>query len=129
MLGMIKVERDFINGVTSFKDKNYNPYCNGVTKQSLNFFDYLLEKGFFETKEVYRVDLKFSKKHWYSLTLYTIHGYSFSFYGCSFGYGGEGSRGSKYILDKCGFSKTDRVFKHKNHFEQSDMMRFFKRIK
>jgi hypothetical protein len=128
MKGIKLVEKDFLNGVKLIRDKNYNPDCNGVTRMSLEFFNHLYNKGYFTTDEVYRADLKYTTRHGYSMTLHTVDGYKFMFHGVSFGYSGEGSRGAKEILEKCGFSNTHRVFDLRHHFHQSDEIKFFKRV-
>lgn len=127
MKGIRLVEKDFLNGVKLIRDKNYEPTCNGVTRYSLMFFNHLIEKGYFNTDEVYRADLRYHKKHNYSLTLHTVDGYKFSFHGVSFGYAGEGSRGSQTILERCGFSNSERVFNHRPHMNKTDEIKFYKR--
>lgn len=130
MKGIRLLEKDFlVNGVKLIRDKNYNSYCNGGTRFSLEFFKHLVDKGYLNVDEVYRADLNFHKKHWYSLTLHTKDGYRFSFHGVSFGYGGEGSRGSAEILKACGFKNYKRAFdEHRSHFEKADSMRMFKKV-
>ncbi len=127
--GLKELERDFVNGVKLIRDKNYEENCNGVTKYSLKFFKYLVKEGYLIPSEVYRADLIYDKKNWYRLVLHTIDGYRFSFHGVSFGYTGEGSRGSVEILQECGFKNVKRILQHREHFEEKDSIKLFKNIK
>lgn len=127
MKGIRLIKKDLQNGVTLIKDKNYNPYCQGVTRYSVMFFNYLVKKGMLSKEKVYRADLKYSQEHWYSLTLHTTDGFRFSFYGVTFGYVGEGSFGTAEILLSCGFNQVKRVFQKREHMASSDMIRLFKK--
>lgn len=129
MKGIRLLEKDFVNGVRLIRDKNYNPLCNGITRFSLQFFHHLVKEGVLNVNDVYRADFSYSKKHWYSLTLHTVDGYKFSFHGVSFGYSGEGSRGSAEILKACGFRNYKRPFmEDRNHYDKSDSYMMFKKI-
>lgn len=126
--GTKQLERDFVRGVKLIRDKNYEPYANGVTKYSINFFKHLVDEGYLIPDEVYRADLEYDKKHHYRLTLHTIDEYRFSFHGVSFGYGGEGSRGSAEILKACGFNNYKRAFSEfRKHMNDHDIIRLFKK--
>jgi hypothetical protein len=125
MLGQTILKRDIQRGVTHIKDKNYNLYANGITKQSLEFFKHI-EKYMSPVK---RAILQYDSKNWYRLKLFTITGQTVIFYGCSFGYHGEGSRGSYEILTKVGFSdkQAKKVFDRKDHFNKPDQLTLVRR--
>lgn len=112
---------DFNRGVKHFKDKNYSQYGSAG---SLRFFNYA--KHFIT--DVKRVVLLYDNKHWYRMKIITGNGYEFFFYGCSFGYYGEGSRTSAEILKQLGFkeSQIKKVFDLKDHMSGSDKLTLIK---
>jgi hypothetical protein len=123
MKGQNILKADLERGVMHIKDKNYNPWCNGVTKYSLIFFNHIMKNHGEKVGKVISAELKYDMKNHHRLYLKTENGYELSFYGCSSGYYGEGSRGSADILERCGFTEKQiqRVFKKEN-------FKVFKRI-
>lgn len=127
MIGQKILKSDIERGVSTIKDKNYNPYCNGVTKFSLAFFDKVKHL----LTDTYKAELIYDTKHHYCLRVSTKSGLVVSFHGCSFGYSGEGSRGSVEILVKLGFTvkQCQRIFLYRNHMTvKFDKLTLFRRI-
>lgn len=119
------LKRDLARGVRFLNESAYNKNW-GVTKFSALFC--LELKKYIDFSLVYRVDLKLSSKHWYTVRLFTKDGYVIQLKGFSFGYYGEGSRGTLAILQECGFSKEqiNRIF-IPNHADNKQM-RLFRRV-
>ena len=124
MKGQLVLKNDINRGVTTIKDKNYHE-MGGGTRFSLMFFDKVKHL----LTDTYKAELLFDNKHWYRLRISTKSGLTVSFHGCSFGYGGEGSRGSYQILSNLGFSEKQcrKVFEHRDHMSGSDKLLLFKR--
>ena len=124
MIGQLVLKNDINRGVTTIKDKNYHN-MGGGTRFSLMFFDKVQHL----LTDTYKAELLFDNKHWYRLRISTKSGLNVSFHGCSFGYFGEGSRGTVEILSKLGFSDKQcrKVFEHRDHMTKSDKRVLYKR--
>lgn len=118
------LKNDILRGVSTLKDKNYHE-LGGISKYSGIFFDKVKHL----LTDTYKAELLFDNKHWYRMKVSTKSGITVSFYGCSFGYGGEGSRMSAEILHKLGFNvkQCQKVFESRHHFSKPDKLVFFKR--
>lgn len=103
------LRKDIDRGVKFINEQAYSNIW-GSTKSSALFC--LELKKYIDFSLVYRVDMKHTQKHWYTVRLYTKDGYTIQLKGFSFGYYGEGSRGSLAVLQECGFSKEQihRIF-------------------
>lgn len=106
----LTLKRDIARGVKFLNEQAYSNIW-GSTKSSALFCMALRKYIDFET--VYRVDLMHSQRHWYTVRLHTTDGYVVQLKGFSFGYYGEGSRGTLAVLQECGFSakQIHRIFK------------------
>jgi hypothetical protein len=124
--GVIKkqiLKRDIMRGVRFINEQAYSEAW-GSTKSSALF---LLElRKHIDFGKVYRVDCKHSQKHWFTVKLFTIDGYVIMLKGFSFGYYGEGSRGSQAALEACGFkpNQIKRLFDHANQ----KFIRMYRRV-
>lgn len=112
---------DIKRGVKLIKDYNYKGYYES-TRSSLEFFHNT--KEIIQYLEVEKAQLEYTRKHNYRLRIFTKSGHVFVFTGCSFGYTGEGSRGSKEILQELGFKpkQYNKVFEHRDHMTKDDKM-------
>jgi hypothetical protein len=118
------LKRDIERGVKFLSDIAYSP-AGGSTRGSTLF---LLElKKHIDLGKVYRADLTYvnGRKH-YTVKLFTTDGYTIMLKGISFGYFGEGSRGSYAVLKECGFNEKNfgHIFKHTGRTQY----RFFRRV-
>jgi hypothetical protein len=114
--GLVKkgtLQKDIARGVKFLNEAAYSNIV-GATKSSLLF--YLEVKKCIDLSQVYRVELENSTRHWYSLKLYTRDGYTVLFKGLSFGFYGEGSRGTVAVLNDLGFGRKQikRIFEDGN---------------
>lgn len=105
----IVLRRDIERGVKFLNEMAYS-YVGGCTRSSAMFC--LELKKYIDFDTVYRVDFKKTRGHWFTVTAYTTEGYTIQLKGFSFGYYGEGSRGSMAFLKECGFNKEqiNRIF-------------------
>jgi hypothetical protein len=117
------LKRDLERGVKFLSEGSYSN-VTGSTKSSALFC--LALKKHIDFSLVYRADFKHNTKHWYTVNLYFRDGYVVQLKGFSFGYWGEGSRGSMAILKHCGFKdwQIEKLFDHANQRK----LRFFKRL-
>jgi hypothetical protein len=118
------LKSDINRGVKFLSERSYSN-VTGSTKSSALFM--LQVKKVIDLTKVYRVDLKYtSNKHWYTVELFTKDGYHIQLKGCSYGYYGEGSRGTYAVLRECGFpeKRIQRIFEHG---ADKKFMRFFRR--
>jgi hypothetical protein len=116
---------DIRRGVKFLSESSYSNVC-GSTKSSVLFVAQVMK--FIDIKKVYRVDLKHNNKHWYTVRLFTKDGYVIQLKGCSYGYYGEGSRGTWAVLNACGFDSKKfekRIFAHG---ADKHTIRFFRRF-
>jgi hypothetical protein len=112
--GVIKrtiLKRDLQRGVKFINEQAYSNAW-GSTRSSALFCMEL--RKHMDLSLVYRVDMTQTDKHHYTVKLYTKDGYTIMLKGFSFGYWGEGSRGSMAALVECGFTpqQIDRIFTH-----------------
>jgi hypothetical protein len=116
------LKRDIARGVKFLSEGSYSNVL-GSTKSSALFC--LALKKHIDFSLVYRADFKHNNKHWYTVTLHFRNGYVVQLKGFSFGYWGEGSRGSMAILKDCGFKdwQIEKLFVH--HYQKN--LRFFRR--
>jgi hypothetical protein len=117
------LKRDIMRGVRFINEQAYSK-ITGCTKSSALF---LLElRKHIDFGKVYRVDCKHSQKHHFTVKLFTTDGYVIMLKGLSFGYWGEGSRGSQAALEACGFkpNQIKRLFDHANQ----KFIRMYRRI-
>lgn len=127
--GFIKrntLRKDIRRGVRFLSDSAYSEY-SGVTKISALF---VLElKKLIDLKQVYRVDFKYSQKHNYSVWLFSKQGFVIKLKGFSFGYYGEGSRGSLALLQEIGFNEKQihRIFTTNDN--NGTTLRMYRRVK
>lgn len=98
----IVLRKDIERGVKFLSERAYSNH-SGCTRSSAMFCLELKKHIDFNT--VYRVDFKKTRSHWFTVTAHTTEGYTIQLKGFSFGYWGEGSRGSLAFLQECGFSK------------------------
>lgn len=126
--GFIKrntLKSDIERGVKFINEQAYSNVC-GSTRSSALFMQYVSK--FVNLSLVYRVDLKYTpQKHWYTVRLFTKNGYVINLKGCSYGYYGEGSRGTWAVLTACGFNPKKfekRIFAHG---ADKNSIRFYKR--
>ena len=117
------LKRDIERGVKFLSEGSYSNVM-GSTKSSALFC--LALKKHLDFSLVYRVDFKFNNKHWYTVQLYFRTGHVVQLKGFSYGYWGEGSRGSMAILKECGFkiSQIEKIFVHG---ADKKTLRFFRR--
>jgi hypothetical protein len=102
--GIIKkriLKADIERGVKFLSERAYSNSA-GITKSSALFF--LEVAKHIDVKKVNKVTLENSSRHWYTVNLHTKDGYVIQLKGLSFGYLGEGSRGTIAILKACGFT-------------------------
>lgn len=124
--GMIQkqlLKRDIQRGVRFINEQAYSKIA-GCTKSSALF---LLElRKYIDFGKVYRVDFKHNQKHHYTVKLFTTDGFVIMLKGFSFGYWGEGSRGSQAALIECGFKREQikRLFDHANQ----KFIRMYRRV-
>jgi hypothetical protein len=116
------LKRDIERGVKFLSEGSYSN-VTGSTKSSALFC--LALKKHIDFSLVYRADFKHNNRHWYTVTLHFRNGYVVQLKGFSFGYWGEGSRGSMSILSECGF-KDSQIVKLFDHANQKKL-RFFRR--
>lgn len=117
------LKRDIERGVRCINEQSYSKVW-GSTKSSALF---LLElRKHVDFSKVYRVDFKHNQKHWFTVKLFTKDGFIIMLKGFSFGYWGEGSRGSQAALVECGFkpSQIKRLFDHSNQ----KFIRMYRRV-
>ena len=120
------LRKDLERGVKFLSETSYSN-ANGSTKSSALFM--LKLKNLIDITKVYRVDLKYTPtRHWYTLELYTTDGFHIQLKGCSYGYYGEGSRGTYAVLRECGFSekRIQRIFEHG---ADKKSIRMYRRVK
>lgn len=119
------LRNDLARGVKFLSESSYS-IINGSTKSSAIFM--LKLKNLIDITKVYRVDLKKTTRHWYTLELYTKDGFHIQLKGCSYGYYGEGSRGSYAVLRECGFDekRIQRIFEHG---ADKKSIRMYRRVK
>jgi hypothetical protein len=101
---------DINRGVKFLSESSYSNAL-GCTKSSILFIMKLRNR--INLSKVYRVDLKYTPtKHWYTVELFTKDGFHIQLKGCSYGYYGEGSRGTYAVLKECGFDekRIQRIF-------------------
>lgn len=110
--GMVKLGKRLMNLEKGdvIIDKVFTPYANGITKFSLRVWDEISKHVDIQGFTVAKMD--YSEKDHYTFTLMHKEGYKFVFNGFSAGYHGEGSRGTKKVLEDIGFSKIDRIFEN-----------------
>jgi hypothetical protein len=103
------LRKDIERGVKFLNEMSYSNH-GGCTRSSAMFC--LELKKHIDLSTVYRVDFKKTRGHWFTVTAFTKGGYTIQLKGFSFGYWGEGSRGSMAFLNECGFSKEqiNRIF-------------------
>lgn len=111
MRGQIILKKDIARGVKLLKDGSYH-YNTGSTSSSLEFFKHV-SKYMSQAKKAV---LKYSHKHGYNLSVFTMTGQQVVFQGCSFGYAGQGSRASVEILKALGFNErqVSKVMKNRD---------------
>lgn len=97
------LKRDIERGVKFLNEMAYSN-AGGCTRSSAMFC--LELKKHIDFSQIYRVDFKKTRGHWFTVTAHTHDGYTIQLKGFSFGYWGEGSRGSMAFLKECGFSDT-----------------------
>lgn len=117
------LKRDIERGVRFINEQAYSKIW-GSTKSSALF---LLElRKHIDFSQVYRVDFKHNQKHWFTVKLFTRDGFVIMLKGFSFGYWGEGSRGSQAMLIECGFKpeQIKRLFDHANQ----KFIRMYRRV-
>lgn len=125
--GFIKrniLKSDIERGVKFINEQAYSNVC-GSTRSSALFIQQVAK--FVDLSNVYRVDLKHNNRHWYTVRLFTKTGYVINLKGCSYGYYGEGSRGTWAVLKACGFNPNKfekRIFAHG---ADKQSIRFFRR--
>lgn len=125
--GFIKrntLKRDIERGVKFLSEGSYSNVC-GSTRSSALFIQQVAK--FVDLSKVYRVDLKHNNRHWYTVRLFSKDGYVIQLKGCSYGYYGEGSRGTYAVLTACGFNPAKfekRIFAHG---ADKNSIRFFRR--
>lgn len=112
--GFIKktvLRKDIDRGVKFLSERAYSN-ISGSTRSSALFC--LELKKYIDFSLVYRVDMVNTDRHWYSVRLFTRDGFEILLKGFSFGYWGEGSRGTLAVLRECGFSQEQiqRIFTH-----------------
>ena len=102
------LKNDIRRGVKHLSEHSYSNLY-GATRSSLEF---IREAFKHDIGEALKVDFKHTKKKWYTVTISTSKGYTVQVKGLSFGYYGEGSRGSKEVLEMLGFNEKQqkRVF-------------------
>jgi hypothetical protein len=122
-INKITLKRDILRGVRFLNEQSYSNIW-GSTKSSALFCREL--RKYLDFNQVYRVDFKHSQLHWYTVRLFFKSGYVVQLKGFSFGYWGEGSRGSHAILLECGFKpqQIKRIFDHGNQ----KFIRLFRRV-
>lgn len=103
------LRKDIQRGVRFLNESAYSEIWGSTTGSAL--FCIELRKHI-DFDLVYRVDMTLTNKHHYTVRLFTKDGYTIQLKGFSFGYYGEGSRGSLAILQECGFSQKQihRIF-------------------
>lgn len=107
------LKKDIQRGVRFINEQAYSKIWGGTRSSAL----FLLElRKYIDFRKVYRVDCKHNQKHHYTVKLFTTDGYIIMLKGFSFGYWGEGSRGSQAALTLCGFkpNQIKRLFDHAN---------------
>lgn len=111
----ITLSRDIKNGITVLEEKSYSDMY-GTTKASLLF--YLELKKHINMDNIYSAHFRQSENGNYNVILYSKDGYTIMFNGLSFGYYGEGSRGSMDILKDIGFTaeKVEQVATKQSNF-------------
>lgn len=125
--GFIKrniLKSDIVRGVKFINEQAYSNVC-GSTRSSALFIQQVAK--YINLSLVYRVDLKHNNKHWYTVRLFTKDGYVIQLKGCSYGYYGEGSRGTYAVMKECGFDPKKfekRIF---THGAEKQSIKFFKR--
>lgn len=115
--------RDIARGVKFLSEGSYSN-VTGSTKSSALFC--LALKKHLDFSLVYRVDFKKTNKHWFTVQLYFKNGYVVQLKGFSYGYYGEGPRGSMAVLKECGFNDK-QINKLFIHGADSKRLRFFRR--
>lgn len=105
------LKSDLQRGVKFLNEQAYSN-VSGSTRSSALFC--LALKKHLDFSLVYRVDFKHNTRHWYTVRLFFRNGYVVQLKGFSYGYWGEGSRGSMAILKECGFKdeQIKRIFVH-----------------
>lgn len=94
-------------------DFAFNPYSKGVTRFSLAIWAVI--KKYVDVTQFTKAEMTCTEGHTdYEFTLTHKDGYKFVFHGMGSGYHGEGSRATVAVLQECGFSKPERIYKHKN---------------
>lgn len=126
--GFIKkrtLKKDIERGVKFLSEFGYSDKWGG-TKTSALFFQQVAK--YISLDSVYRADFIFNNKNWYTLRLFTKDGYTIQLKGMSFGYWGEGSRGSLAVLKACGFSdkQINKIFVFDNSDKKS--FKLFRRV-
>jgi hypothetical protein len=103
------LKRDLERGVKFLNEMAYSNQ-GGCTRSSALFC--LELKKHIDLSLVHRVDFKKTRGHWFTVTAYTTDGYTIQLKGFSFGYWGEGSRGSMAFLKECGFNdkQINKIF-------------------
>jgi hypothetical protein len=112
MLKIKTLNADIKRGVKTLNDKSYT--YRGVTSYSLKFWSKV--RGL--VGQVVKAEFV-EDYHGYKLFLTTDKGYRVGLFGCSFGYWGEGCRGSAQVLKDCGFTNAQikKVFTKQSNFK------------
>ena len=110
----VTLGKDVARGVRFLNESSYSNFY-GVTRYSLEFVQYVFRK--FEVGEVVKVEFKTVKNN-YRVYITTSNGFTIVAHGLSFGYFGEGSRGSREVLELLGFSEKQisKVFSRQSNF-------------
>ena len=105
------LRKDIERGVKFLSETSYS-HIWGCTRSSALFCMEL--RKYIDFDLVYRVDMALTQQHHYTVRLFTKDGYTIQLKGFSFGYWGEGSRGSLAILREIGFKRKqiNRIFNH-----------------
>lgn len=117
--GYVKIKSivsDVERGVKRLSEDAYCP-SHGVTQTSLRFMTALVGLFGIEPLRAKTAELRYSKKHHFTLVVETVLGFTIVFKGVSGGYYGEGSRGCYDLLKAFGYSdkQCEQVF-HKETF-------------